>query len=117
MIPKEAIEKAIEGGWEPVANGGNHPNAIVGDIKNGLQYFLERNGNSFRKHLTEIALDSSFWQSLGKALGWKLGWHHTGLDNSTISNDLYYALIFHTLILTGGDTKAFWDELLKSKSV
>jgi hypothetical protein len=48
QIPREAVEKAIEGGWKP-------------DV-NDLFQSSERQ--------TKIALDPSFWQALGKALGW-----------------------------------------------
>lgn len=48
MIPKNVIEKAIEGGW---ANA----------------YALDWDGHA------EAIIDPLFWQSLGKALGWMSG--------------------------------------------
>jgi hypothetical protein len=94
MIPKTAIEKAIEGGWH------------------GFNYGEEgcwsgcRVPNIEKKRWRDIALDPSFWQSLGKALDWypdaeliPMSWR---------SN----AIRFYDLILTGGDTEAFWKELL-----
>lgn len=84
MIPKEAIKKAIEGGWK---------------YKSGSGW-------------TVIALDPSFWQCLGKALGWAdnklpvLAHEPLGYTRQK------YAHRFYDLILTGGDTDAFWKELL-----
>lgn len=83
-IPKEAIEKAIEGGW------------IVG---------IEGEMVTLRWEIW--ALDRTFWQSLGKSLGWpenrktqysKLEWE-------------WQALEFVRLILQGEDTSDFWKEL------
>lgn len=90
MIPKRAIEKAIEGGWS------------VG------------NEDDFVTLRWEIwALDPTFWQSLGKALGWVDGdielpfdWHF----QSKLS-----AHKFYEIILTGGDVERFWTELLNEK--
>jgi hypothetical protein len=45
---------------------------------------------------------------LGKALGW-LEQRKTGYSKLEWE---WQALEFYRLILTGGDTKAFWDELL-----
>ena len=88
MIPKRAIELSIKGGW--------NDEWLVGD-----------------KRFADIALDPSFWQSLGKALGWKAEDDPTRIGYTWQGN----ASRFYDLILTGGDTKTFWDELLKSKSV
>jgi hypothetical protein len=92
MIPKQAIEKAIEGGW------------------------LEANQPWLQQHLMSdsyhIALDPSFWQALGKALGkenhmealahdWDVPWWRG------------QALNFYDLILTGDDTEKFWADLLQ----
>jgi hypothetical protein len=96
MIPKQAIEKAIEGGW----------NDKIGGHYEEIGFWQT------------IALDPTFWQALGKALGWN------GLilelipdaDRGKIidPNEWHgHALDFYDLILTGGDTEAFWNELLK----
>lgn len=75
MIPKQAIEKAIEGGW--------------------------KNSENIYPHWSVIAFDKTFWQALGKALGWEeLDW-------------IPYGQHFAKVILTGGDTEAFWKEILK----
>jgi len=109
----EAIRIAIENGWNA------KPNSAV--VTSGA-----------------FALESSFWQALGKALGWKdITQHptHTTLNND--SNDtgdmeecddpyvcclagkttfywLYYARQYFDLVLTVGDTEKFWKELLNN---
>lgn len=81
MIPTEAIEKAVAGGWRPTTRS-SVLFGVVGDTNAAI-------------------LDPTFWQSLGKALGWEArdDWQQN-------------AHRFYDLILTGGDTKKFWDELL-----
>lgn len=86
-IPKEIIEKAIQGGWSTPTPG----------------KWIENEG-----WYAHVALDPSFWQALGKSLGWGEGsggievwdWHG-------------YARNFYDHILQGHDTDEFWKELLK----
>ena len=83
IIPKEAIEKAIEGGWNDAR----------------LDY---------EATYADIALDHSFWQALGMALEWE-----GAIDRRPFATEWEnYAHAFYHRILTGGDTQAFWDELL-----
>ena len=96
MIPKLAIEKAVAGGWQ-------NPVHLVSDADEKgrivvLSGYPERVAVVW-KH-AEIALDPSFWQSLIKATGWQRPWER-------------YAHDFFDIILTGGDTEKFWDDLLK----
>ncbi len=91
MIPKQAIEKAIEGGWK----------------KKG-----------YIDHYTDeiVALDPAFWQALGKALGWKtnkLKSMEKQQPGDVFQHWYQRAMRFYDLILTGGDTEAYWEELLK----
>lgn len=74
----------------------------------------------------EITQDPLFWQALGRALGWREGmylkWYRDrqgGVDESldleyeeSIAPDVYHALRYHELNLTGGDTDKFWKDLL-----
>lgn len=88
-IPREAIEKAIEGGWNP-----------SGSATISMQEAIER------LRYEEIALDPTFWQALGKSLGWAGG-------NETA--EMFAATQLHKfvdLILQGKSTEAFWQELL-----
>lgn len=118
MIPKLAIEKAIEGGWMPYL-------AVKLDNVGGkaayffYKYNEEQSIPSNGIWLTEIALDPTFWQALGKALGWnefeaKESWKNyaTG-EVLKVGRDHREAHAFYDLILTGGDTEAYWNELLK----
>ena len=119
MIPIEAIEKAIEGGWSG-----------VGVIYEVMDWGIVNLGTEQEMSWAEIALDPSFWQSLGKALGWdgevkirahkdksrKRHWENDYYDDwRVLTRAEYHAHRFYDLILTGGDTKAFWQHLLASK--
>lgn len=103
-IPKEAIAKAIEGGygpkWDLVEVYGR---SIVIQFKSDI---------AEQPHVTwaieRVVLDPSFWQSLGKALGWQ-GKHDPQTDMLVLQAMVHQ---FVDLILTGADTQAFWDELL-----
>jgi hypothetical protein len=69
MIPKEIIEKAIEGGWKP-------RNRIIGRAyyvyRPSQGHFFTKSSNTagFWMQWHEVALDREFWICLGKALGW-----------------------------------------------
>lgn len=94
----------------------------------------------FEISLAEIALDPLFWQSLGKALGWNIEIHDGCCtvcgepmpEGETMFNFHGYsgncpkpplksrewnkeAHRFYDLILTGGDTEKFWEELLTNQ--
>lgn len=104
MIPKEAIKKAIEGGWKKEI--AVHYTDFTSDDEEVAF------GNPDTEEVItwgheQVALDPSFWQSLGKALGRKKK------RNFGFENDWHSAATqFYDLILTGGDTKTFWDGLL-----
>lgn len=111
MIPKEAIEKAIEGKWRK---------ADVPHIEEQLGRLwvrFEREENE--RHLpivweSDIALDPSFWHSLGKALGWGAQ-VYSKRYRAYWPRYMHEAMMFYDLIITAGDTKAFWKELLATK--
>lgn len=110
MIPKQAIEKAIEGGWESnlpsvVAKSvDDHKEALHADILTKIMW----------AQFAPLAVcDPTFWQSLGK----ELGWSEVTPGNAVMSTYFpqtwrYNALRFYDLILTGGDTEEFWVKLL-----
>lgn len=98
MIPKQAIERAIAGGWGGFGWGeGKWSGSRVPGIESN--------------HWRDIALDKDFWQALGKALGWLT----CDCEQKTCAARwwLTNAQNFNTCILTGGDTDAFWRELIK----
>lgn len=80
MIPKRAIEKAIEGGW-----------------KDRL-YRIYSGNTEVWTHYDSLILDPTFWQALGKALGWsKKRW-----ARKNRAEWMANAFNFYGLILTGG---------------
>lgn len=107
MIPKEIIEKAIEGGWRPTYLALPHLHNIHCDY--------------------EIALDRTFWIALGKVLGWSFQCEDCGAKGSDL-DEFYctkcqkivrlkgdwfvFAHRFYDLILTGQNTDEFWQSLL-----
>lgn len=112
MIPKEAIEKAIEGGWHL-----DTPNIARFANDKGVQLYETDGLKTYVAMEAEIALDPSFLQALGKALGWEKETHafvHGREDVTTIGGRtwLIRAFQFYEIVLTGGDTEKFWEELL-----
>jgi hypothetical protein len=102
MIPKTVIEKAIEGGWQPNFSAERYwpPSAIEAIlVKPKFKWRL-------------IALDPTFWQALGKALGGKNWTQKEYIDEREVEAWFANAINFYWLILTNGDTDKFWNELL-----
>lgn len=89
-IPKEIIGKAIAGGWK----------------------------DTFLKQMSvtswQVAvLDPTFWQALGKALGWSTEWKHlTPFGYKYL--DVAHEFLNH--VLQGKPTDEFWQELLKDNN-
>ena len=132
----EAIKLAIEkGGY----------NKVIWDDLYEQPNFQDGDGGYFVNY-EKILMDKDFWESLGKALGWKMtqkfyqcpkecegkhgglyGWQ-SGCPNCKGKlverdfpmghfedrEDMYYARKYFRLVLTGGDTEKFWEELLTS---
>ena len=104
-IPKEAIERAIQGGY-------TKSDAVNSDW--ALRLPSELHGM--------IALDPSFWKALGEVLGWaeedeliRSCWRLSG-GGSYMPEGLYHwhktATRFCELILRRADTAEFWERLL-----
>lgn len=123
MIPKQAIEKAIEGGWKPLKTIVVHDTDAFEQID--YQTIVFYNGTNVelgapigRRNLYSIALDPTFWQALGKVLRWAETITNTDvctecLDNYKPVGWHQNALRFYDLILTGKSTEEFWEEILK----
>lgn len=96
-IPKRIIEKVIEGGWRDDLLRAN-PNADVeGLIEEG----------HFDRDAYKTLLNPLFWQALGKVKGWK-----TLTPKGMVIDEVKVAAHeCYDLILTGGDTDAFWEEI------
>ena len=99
MIPKEIIELAVAGGWKGWWDNSLGPVKIIDNHSNAVGWEI-------------VALDATFWQALGKALGWEneqakkagvewLEWKH-------------WAFEFYDLILTNQPTDTFWQEIINA---
>lgn len=117
-IPKEIIEKAIEGGWF----GGY--SFSQDKYEEGKYIFVMADDcthEQFRQHQVrrlsseDIAFDPSFWQALGKSLGWNYPVMRDGRwspEHSLMPNWRDCAQDFYDLILTNKSTDQFWSQLL-----
>jgi len=133
---KEAIEKAIEGGWNKdwYFSHFNGDEVAFGDVNKDSE-----NNPCYYKDKNAILLDPLFWQSLGKALGWgRLHCDSCGefakpvrekesdpeywrdccskkkLDYGKSFVAHWHRFIDH--IAQGGDCESFFKELLKHKN-
>lgn len=101
----EAIKLAIEKGGYPAQWDELYGQAVFSDNDGG--YFA----NNYK-----MVLDPLFWQALGKALGWgEIDFsipHYYNRQDPKPSCILCQAHIYFDLVLTGGDTKQFWKDLL-----
>lgn len=107
MISKLAIEKAIAGGWN---FKGEQPDEVkqFGEVE--IAYAMWES----------VALDATFWQALGKALGWDEGKRYELGYAEFAEGGLrwmweFIAHRFYDLILQGSDTTEFWSDLLSDK--
>lgn len=85
LIPRWAIELAYKGGWHA-----------------GKQHQVAQ--NVFCQ--AHYALDPLFWQALEEVFGWK---ESIGIYGDVRPTRIIRAHQFYELVLTGGDTKKFWD--------
>lgn len=116
MIPKEILEKAIEGEWkEDLRYKTQYP-----EVKKGsgdmLIWYVDAVNHEWtfdRYSFQQIALDPLFWQALGKSLLWSDGASH--VSNPT-PEWMENAHRFYDLILTGQPTDTFWADLLSDKT-
>lgn len=125
MTPKEAIEKAVEGGWtckgEIDGKGLGTPtwkfqkSSVLTINKIIIGFGGDPVRMSVGVDVHEIALDPTFWQALGKALGWdKLAdgrnWEASKYGYMEVWR--HHAHRFYDLILTGELIDKFWADLL-----
>lgn len=109
MIPKEVILKAIDGGW---LQGTNHFDPEDDSI---CTAYPDSDTPDRLIGKYEIALDPTFWQALGRALGWGDTELENGIEPFAVLWYLFHAHRFFDLILTGRDTTQFWSDLLCNK--
>jgi hypothetical protein len=120
----KAIEKAIEGQYSKDGHK-------VGLSENYGAYVADnigRDGNTTGGHLLrneEIFLDSLFWQSLGKAMGWDMS---EGAEMITIEKESNHDVHFRRIpestarwhlfiehIAEGKDAESFFAEIMSDK--
>ena len=102
---KNAIEKAIEGGWNKEKFSAEHINLRVVNTETG----------SIDMPLDCVFLDPEFWRCLGKAMVWPKESSElnvvTGSTNGR-ENWLYYWHRFIDHLASGKDAESFFKELL-----
>lgn len=104
---KEAIQKAIEGGYR----------TYLKDNPVGLQThgYVQHYGGV---PVNTIFLDPLFWQALGKSLGWVKGEEYTG-ENYESSHEGQWKTEWHRFIdhlAEGKDPEEFFKDLLSTNS-
>lgn len=101
---EQIIKKAIEGGWRKhfYFSHFNGDEVAFGDTTRDSE-----NNPCFYTSTHAILLDPLFWQSLGKAVGWKHTTPLTG-ENMVPPTWQYHALRFHEINLTEG-----WEQAVK----
>jgi hypothetical protein len=137
MAMNEAIKLAIgKGGYIPSATDYGKPIDWISLFQKpekgwrGFEYL----GAFGKEAKMEAVLNPLFWQALDKALGWPYELYgHCGKNPDDYEDKektdcciygieemewfvkawLYHALRYHEIALTGGDTEAYWKELLK----
>ena len=97
---KQAIQKAIEGGWD-IKKSFNVPDNAIPSVEFAVLA---------EKMWQTVVCDPSFWQCLGKSLGWSIErLDATGKAVYAVSE--WYDFIDH--IADGKDVESFFKELLK----
>ncbi len=113
LIPREVVEKAKEGGWNPF----NEPYEIE-RVEHDTIYF----GNKEFSHFfgaNDLATDKFFWQALAESLHWRrhfivISYGIAGVPEwCTIQQWEHEARRFFSLLLTEGDIDAFWQKHLR----
>lgn len=108
---KEAIQKAIEGGYMS-ADGVSVADGLT--EKNGFWQFFRGKENVGDKIMEEIVLDPLFWQALGKALGWP---EHNHLKRWGEETNSWYAQMHNFIdhLANRGTPESFFTSLLTNQ--
>lgn len=112
LIPQAAIEKALEGKW---LSDLGYQFEGYNPVSPAEVYFQSFSGGELHEHtiaLSAVALDAEFWKALGNALEWFEGSEYEWEEE----NEKFWlgeASRFTYLVLTGGNTEAYWTDLLK----
>lgn len=108
---KEAIQKAIEGGWKGEGAKFNYYEPTFEDVG----WYL-KNGYAENENIWKVLSDPLFWQALGKSLGW--GWvtpcefgDHEACIECALWLCKWHDFIDH--LAEGKDADDYFKELLK----
>lgn len=110
-IPKEAIKKAIKSGWYFMGN------APIYDETLHKVFRVDGDGGYLEIYPEQIVCDPTFWQALGRALGWddqEALEEYKGVRRYVPGWEINGEEFLH-LILTQQSTEEFWKEKLNSK--
>lgn len=112
IIPKRAIELAIEGGWKSQCEFVGIDRVFI-----KMRFKSDVAPQPIVSWMWErVALDPTFWVALGKALGWatKNTWTKPKLQQVLSVNEWPIAAHrFYDLVLTNQSTEQFWKDMLK----
>lgn len=128
-IPREAILKAIEGGWRPEGTKGNiyfdRVERVQVENNDFIIYyhgFSDIDGQIVKGKTQVLACDPSFWQALGKSLRWKrvMPSGRNVKDPTKKQFEMmedewkWNAHRFYDILLTKQPTDMFWAEILQT---
>lgn len=106
MTIEQAITKAIEGGWED-----NDYAFVASVVQQDDSWRAWRVGDW--QYDMRVFLDPTFWQSLGKALGWKKI-HYGGQEGNAVFHEVAWLYHWKRLIVYLADGKtveSFFEKL------
>lgn len=117
---KEAIQKAIEGGYKDIKHAERKYDCIDG--MRYLTVYFSHSSEAANYDYDEILFDKEFWQSLGKALGWpddKLAYYSLveidgEIENGKIPLWHYHWHRFIDHLAEGKEAEKFFTSLLLS---
>lgn len=114
---KDAIEKALKGGWSPKLECGELVFPIVKTIDNGgfmarieEPHTLRTLDWSYPISKYRIVNDKKFWKALGVQQGWE-EWDKYRPEGNTLWKKYWHSFIDH--MADGGDINEFFNNLLK----
>ena len=118
MTIEQAIGKAIEGGYMPFKRGRLVFNKKTeswwhqwGDINEDGDKVTFENPTAWHslQYFNKLLLDPSFWQSLGKAIGWGENQYSPG--EGLVDGWLYYWHNFIDHLADGGTIESYFEKL------
>ena len=119
MKIKEAIQKAIEGGYSLLSLAKKLGIKNLGSVDVGTRYILVSSYQGNTKQLCsfeKIFLDPSFWKALGKSLGWEEDLFYQASPvhshiGETMDESLWYWLNLIRHLSEGGSIEDYFKDL------